>query len=695
MLNIGIDIGGTFTDAVMVDDSGEVWHVKTPTTANQRDGFFAGVDAVRKAAGEKLAEEEIGRIMHGTTVATNIVVQQNGAAVGLLTTHGFGDTILIMQGHGYTAGIPDEDLTHVQELNKPAPIVEPARIRELPERIDAQGEVVVALDEEACRGAVRELLDQGVEAFAVCLLWSFLNDSHERRVKEIIHELAPEAFVTISSELAPKIGEYTRTVATAMNAYTGPATSRYLGGLVQSLAERGEQTRINVLQCSGGVVPVAEAQRAPIRLIGSGPVGGAIASRSLGTQLGEANILATDMGGTSFDISLIVDGEPVRKSVSVVNQYEYAVPTVDIQSIGSGGGSIVWVDELAGALRVGPRSAGAEPGPACYGRGGELPTVTDCDLVVGYIDPEYFLGGKLALDVERAHEAIRRHVAEPLGMSVVEAAQGALRVVDSQMAELIRQTTVERGHDPRDFVVFAFGGAGPTHAPMFSGELGVKRVVIPRGPLASVWSAYGAVASDVLLVVEHTHARRSPFDAEDLEAAFAALEREGRERLAASGTEAADIEIRRFADLKYGIQVHVVEVPVASELDQAATERILDDFDARYEALFGKGTAFRAAGVELSGIRVEVIGRLGGNEGMRAPAPSNGDAKAARSERSRPVHWSGQDGPIDTPIVREDGLEVGATLEGPAIVELPVTTLPLHPGQRLRVDPTDSLVLEV
>lgn len=386
MYQIGIDIGGTFTDAVLVDDEGNAWQSKVPTTpASLREGFFDALDSAITAADLPAggAAKDLRRIMHGTTVATNVVVQQNGARVGLLTTHGFGDTLHIMQGHGYTAGIPDDEITNVQEIVKPEPIVPKALIREVTERVDSKGEIVVALQEDQAQRAIQQLLDEGAEAFAICFLWSFLNDAHERRVRELVEEMAPGTFVTTSSELAPKSGEYARTAATAINAYTGPAASRYIGGVEQLVGERGWDASLNILQCGGGVVSPAEATHSPVRLIGSGPVGGVVASRNLGQLLGEQNILATDMGGTSFDVGLIVGGEPEKRSLGVVNQYEYLVPTVDIQSIGSGGGSIVWVDELAGALRVGPESAGSDPGPACYGQGGERPTVTDCDLLWG------------------------------------------------------------------------------------------------------------------------------------------------------------------------------------------------------------------------------------------------------------------------------------------------------------------------
>jgi N-methylhydantoinase A len=695
---VGIDIGGTFTDAVLVTDGGEVSVAKVPTTpADLRDCFLHAIDAVSAAAQVDSGADlgELRRIVHGTTVATNVMVQHAGAATALLTTRGFSDTIHIMQGHGYTVGIPDEMVTRIQELEKPAPIIPKHLIRGVPERIDASGTVLVALDEAALREQIAELLDEGAESFAICFLWSFVNDAHERRAREIVSELAPDAFVCISSEVSARIGEYNRTVATAINAYVGPATSRYVGGLEADLAQRNLQARLSILQCSGGVVSPEEARQSPVRLIGSGPVGGTVASQTLGAALQERNLIACDMGGTSFDVSVVADGELVKQSLGVIDQYEYAVPSVEIQSIGAGGGSVVWLDEGTGTLRVGPHSAGSLPGPASYGRGGTLPTVTDCDLIVGYLSEAHTLAGGLKLDLERAVDAVRTHVADPLGLSVVQAAQGALRIVDTQMAELIRQLTVGRGMDPRDFVLFAFGGAGPLHAPVFAGELGVKYVVIPRGEVASLWSAFGAVSGDVVLPLEQFYAGRAPFDAAAVQAAFAELERAGTESILTMGVARDEIGFRRFVDLRYGAQVHVLSVPVPGELDDEAMEQVLTDFDALYEARNGPGTGYRDAGVEMTAIRVEVVGRAG-RVPLAAPA-SNGSAGTLdlAGSPTRTVHWSSTVGSLQTPIVHAGHLAAGQSLRGPAVIELETTTVPVRPGDALRIDAQGNFVLDL
>lgn len=695
MYQIGIDIGGTFTDAVLVDDdTGQVWTAKVPTTPKSLEQcFFDAMDTVRRRPtdDERSPVEEIAHIVHGTTVATNIVVERRGSLTGLLTTKGFGDTLHIMQGHGYTAGIPDEQMMRIHEIEKPTPLVPKRLVREINERIDTKGDVVVPLDEAAVRTAVEELLRAGVEAFAICFLWSFMNDDHERRAEAIVRELAPEAYVTRSSAISPRLGEYSRTVTAAINAYVGPKTSKYIRVLERRLQDERPDASLSILQCSGGVVSPVEAVRSPIRLIGSGPVGGAIASQMLGQHLGYGDLINADMGGTTFDVSVVSGGVPVKSPTSVVNQYEYAVPTVDIRSIGSGGGSIVSVDR-SGALRVGPESAGADPGPACYGSGGTRPTITDCDLAVGYLNSANFLGGKITLDHELAEEAIRRHVADPLGMSVPEAAHGALRVVDLQMADLMRQMTVERGLDPRDFVVFAFGGAGPTHAPVYAAELGVRRVVVPRGEVASVWSAFGAVSGDVLLPLEQTLNRREPFDAEEVEAAFQRLEAQGRDGMAAMGVEQDRIEFRRYMDLKYGKQVHVVGIETPSKLNSEIMPAVLDAFDSKYEDLYGTGTAYRGAGIELSSVRVEVISQRGVTIPGSKTKPDPVAIDLGELPR-RSIYWNGQRS--DTPVVLPEILTPGVEVVGPAIVELPFTTIPVHAGQTMTVDSTGSLLLYV
>ena len=445
-----------------------------------------------------------------------------------------------------------------------------------------------------------------------------------------------------------------------------------------------------MLQSTGGSVSTEEAGRNPVRLLGSGPVAGTMASAALAD-----NVIAIDMGGTTFDVSLIVGGNPLRSNISVIHQYEYSVPTIEIQSIGSGGGSIVWVDELGTSLRVGPKSAGAEPGPACYGRGGTQPTVTDCNVVTGFLDPECFLGGRMKLKPECAHDAIDREVASKLGMSTIEAAHGAIRIVDAQMAGLVRQVTIGRGYDPRDFVVCAYGGAGPLHAPALARELGVARVVIPRGSLAAVWSAYGAATADLSVVVERSLIRNLPIPANELETEIKALEQQATARLVTFGAAESGITLQRFADLKYGMQAHVLEVPLEAELDARAIERIPSSFGEIYERIFGSGTAYREAGVQLTAVRVQAVAP-GTNTDLKLPGPvSSGNGTEFSHTSIRAVCWDVVRGFEETPVFPGQGLVAGQHIDGPAILELGITTIPVHPGQSLEVTLSGDLHIHV
>ena len=690
-IELGVDIGGTFTDVVASDGNGRMWSAKVPTTpANLVDCFLNGIDAVlNEAALDGHANRAIDRIVHGTTIATNLVVQRAGAPVALLTTRGFRDTIHIMQGRGYIAGLPEDQITNIHLLKKPAPLVSKKMTGEIDERIDCNGAIVVKLNEERAREIIRNLGSAGVASFAICLLWSFVNESHERRLRKIVEEECPGAYISISCEIAPRTGEYARTVATVINSYVGPTVQDYFTRLERETAAKYRST-VSVLQSTGGSVSTEEAGRNPVRLLGSGPVAGTIASAALGD-----NVIAIDMGGTTFDVSLIVEGNPLRSNISVIHQYEYSVPTIELQSIGSGGGSIVWVDELGTSLRVGPRSAGAEPGPACYGRGGTQPTVTDCNVVTGFLDPEQFLGGRMKLEPERAQAALDAEVASRLGMSVVEAACGAIRIVDAQMAGLVRQVTIGRGYDPRDFVVCAYGGAGPLHAPAFARELGVSRVVIPRGSLAAVWSAYGAATADLSVVVERSLMRILPIPADEFETELRALEEQATRRLVTFGAAESRITFQRFADLKYGMQAHVLEVPLEAELNEQAVEKIPLSFGEIYERIFGSGTAYREAGVQLTAVRVQAVAR-GTNTGQSLRGSVSSDTATENSRTSmRAVCWDVTRGFEQTPVFPGQGLVTGHRIEGPAILELGVTTVPVHPGQSLEVTPSGDLHIHV
>jgi len=688
----GVDIGGTFTDCVLVDDGGTITLAKVPSTPQDfSQGFLDAIAAAaaQRGLGPSEVFSQIELLLHGTTVGTNVLVQMRGAKTGLITTRGHRDALIMMRSYGRSAGLPIEKLLHVSRHRKPDPIVPPELIKEVSERVDWAGDVFLPLNEEEARRAVTELVAEGVEGIAISFLWGFVNSDHERRVKEIVRELAPDLFVSCAHELIAKPGEYERTAAAAINCYIGPSTSRYVQRLDNATRERGYEQPLLIMQAAGGVVPAAEVAEAPLFTIGSGPVGGVTGAKFLADVLGHTEVIACDMGGTSFDVGLLHDGQPIASSETVINQYTFYMPRLLIESIGSGGGSIIWVDEQSRTLRVGPESAGADPGPACYGRGGVRPTVTDANLLLGRYNPDNFLGGKMTLDREAAERALRS-VSEPLGMTPVEAAAGAVRIVEFQMADLMRQMTVEQGLDPRQFVVYAYGGAGAAHAAVFARELGCSEVVVPLGDLASTWSALGVMSSDVLHIYEHAELVSSPFAAERWNEIFSDLEDRASAQLRAEGFTDDTIEFSRQADMKFSLQIHHVDVPVPSgSLTDADMERQIETFIERYEAIYGKGSAFTGAGVQAGVFRVNGRGKI------RTPAlPRLVATGRVEPVGTRDVYWE-PDGFRRTDIYDGAALDTGADLIGPAIVEMSVTTIVVQPGQSARVDDYGSFVITV
>lgn len=684
----GVDIGGTFTDCVVVDADGAAVTAKAPSTPpNFADGMIHALELAAAKLGLPLSTflESIAILAHGTTVGTNAIIQKRGAKVGLVTTKGHEDVIHIMRGSRGLTGRDIKLVVHIPESRKPDPIIPKRLVAGVSERVDCFGKTVAALNEAEAEAAIRGLLDQGVEAIAICFLWSFLKPDHEQRVTELAADLAPGLFTTCSSDLVSKWGEYERTTAVALNAYIGPTTKAYLTRLDSLLQERGYTKPLQITQCAGGTISVDVASRSPLLTLDSGPVSGVTGSRYLGEIIGCRNIITTDMGGTSFDVGVIADGKPATSFRSMVNQYEYYLPKVDIQTIGSGGGSMAWIDEATGALRVGPDSAGADPGPVCYGRGGAIPTVTDADLVLGYLDPDKFAGGGMTLDRAAAEAAIGK-IADRLGMGLYECASGIAQIAEFQMADLIRKVTIQNGFDPRDFVLFAFGGAGPVHVGVSARELGVDRVIIPQREMASVWCAFGAAAADVLHVHEQVRIMASPFDFAAVNETLARLKSQADKQLDEEEVAVPARRLRFSLDMRHKGQINEVEVELdGAVLGKADAALLRDAFVARYERLYGRGAALPGAELEIVTFRCRA--------GAETPKPrlseyalSDDPTPAAAHLPNRPIYWSELGMTKETPIFDGALLSPGARIAGPAVVETATTSAVVHPGQTFQVD---------
>jgi N-methylhydantoinase A len=695
---VGIDIGGTFTDCVIVDENGGVIVAKSPSTPSDfSEGFFNALELGAGRLGLELEDflQQTSAIGHGTTVATNAMVQRRGAKVGLLTTAGHRDVLRMMRAYGRVAGLPPGELMHYSAASKPAPIVPYELIEEINERVDSKGDVVVELDEDGAREAIRRLLESNVEAIAISLLWGFKNPVHERRLADLVREADGSVFVTTSHELVPRWGEYERTAAVAINSYVGPVTRDYLDAIERRARDRGYPRSINLMQSSGGVVPSARAAEAPVRLLESGPAGGVIGSRFLSARMGIGDVIATDMGGTTFDVGLVIRGEPIRTSTTVVDQYEFFVPTIDIRSIGAGGGSIAWHDPNSNTIKVGPQSAGSDPGPVAFGRGGTQPTVTDADIVLGYLNPEFFLGGAMPLRGDLAEESLAQ-LGASVGRSAIETAAGVVQIVDFQMADQIRKVTIERGYDPRDLTVFAYGGAGPVHGGAYSRELGARRMIVPLASTASVWSALGIGSSDLMHVYEQSEILSAPWDPDKVAATFAELEERAVAELRELGFDADQTVLQRIADVRYSLQVHVVETPVGGgALDDTAMQRLVDDFERRYEELYGEGAGFAGAGLDIVTLRLRAIGRTLDPTIPEAPVDAvhapGGDAR----KPTRAVWWHEVGEMVETDIYDGALLRPGHVMEGPCVLEMPETTVVVRPGQRSQIDGFGNVVVDL
>jgi N-methylhydantoinase A len=671
---IGVDVGGTFTDVVAVDPGAGISVLKVPSTPDAPErGVLRGVEAARDDAG--VAPDAVDFFAHGTTVATNALLEREWAETALVTTEGFRDVVEI--------GRQDRPDLYDLHAEKPSPVVARDRRFEVSERLDRRGEAVDPLTEAEARAVAERVADADVESVAIALLFSFENDAHERRVADALDAAGVDCPVSLSSSVLPEIREYERTLATVINAALKPVMGRYLKRMEAGVADRGVDAPVKVMASSGGTVGADAARERPIDTLLSGPAAGVRGAAHVAGAAGFDDVLTMDMGGTSCDVSLVRDGDPVVSTEGTVGDYPVGVPMVDVHTIGAGGGSVAWVDE-GGSLRVGPRSAGADPGPVCYGRGGTDPTVTDAHYLLGRIDPAAMLSNPA--DEATVRDALSDAVADPLGMDVETAARGILRVANANMERALRVVSVERGHDPREFALVAYGGGGPLHAAELADALDVPRVVVPRS--AGVLSALGLLISDVVYDEGVSAVRPlSAVDPADLTERFEAMATEGRDRLDSEGFASERRRFERSVDLRYRGQSFDLRVSVPDgRLDDAALDAVVERFHERHERRYGHASPDEP--VELVTVRLRSVGLVD----PPALAVDADTGETADPVTHRPVSFG--ETTAETPIYDRRRLGPGAAFDGPAVVEGGESTAVVPPGADASVDDYGNVVIE-
>ncbi len=681
---IGIDVGGTFTDFVVLDERDRSYHAhKSPSTPDDpSEGVLRGLAEIAEGLGKEPAAflAEVSLIVHGTTVTTNAVLTGRGARTGLLTTEGFRDILQMRRGVRSREHLYDN--TYVA----PPPLVPREHRLPVPERIDATGAVRRPLDADALASAVRELVGEGVEALAVCFLHAYANDEHERQAREVVERIAPDLFLSVSSEVLPQIRMNDRVSTTVMNAYVGPVLRRYVDRLVARLAEDGFPGVLLVMQSNGGVATPGVVSRLPATTVLSGPAGGPVAALAHARERGDADCILVDMGGTSYDASIVKDGVVQTTREGQIDRHPIALPMTDVHTIGAGGGSIGWLDD-GGLLHMGPQSAGARPGPAAYGFGGTLPTCADADLMLGYFDPEFFLGGRMALHPDRARRAIEEQIAGPLGLDVVAAAGAMIEVITLVMAAGTKDVALQRGFDPRELLLVAAGGAGPLHAGMIAEELAMDRVVVPR--MSAVMCAFGMLLADLRHDYVRSHNR--PWEQLDVGEARGIVDEmiaTGVAALEEEGIAPAQRSWTGSADLRYRGQHHEVTVSFPPE-DLAADrlERVEEAFHRRHEELYGFHS--RGRPMEIVSLRATVVGHRPRLE-LELPRAS-GDAPQRRGSRAAYLPTVRSMEQVE--VFHGDTLRPGHRIAGPAIVEGTTTSVFVPETFDVLVDGTGSMVM--
>ncbi|MDP6564330.1 MAG: hydantoinase/oxoprolinase family protein [Alphaproteobacteria bacterium] len=685
---IGIDVGGTFTDFLLVEQGGEARVCKVPSTpVDPSRAVLAGL--AEMAAAHDLALDgflgQVELIVHGTTVTTNAVLTGGTAPTGLLTTRGFRDALQMRRG------IREE--LYDNKFTAPVPIV-PRHLR-LPvaERLDAGGAVVEAVELADVGAAAEALAEAGVEAVAICFLHAYANPAHEAAAAARLRQLLPAAYVSASTEVLPQVRFYERTSTTVLNAAVGPILKRYLDSLATGLAEAGFAGVLLIMQSNGGVTSPEAATRLAATTLLSGPAAAPAAGRAYALPHGVEDFITVDMGGTSFDAALIKGGQPEVTSQASVNRFALALPSMEINTVGAGGGSIAWIDD-GGLLRMGPRSAGADPGPVCYGHGGTLPTCTDANLILGYLSAEYFAGGSLRLDADGARSAIREHIAKPLGMEVVAAAAGMYRIINVNMASAMQEISVKKGWDPRDFLMVCAGGAGPIHAAMIARELAMTRILVPRD--SSIFCAAGMLRSDL----KHDFVRslnapleRAALGSRALADPLDVMAAAGRDRLVGEGLAADRIRFHRALDLRYAGQYHevTVELPwrVLRDFDEGAIKAA---FHAAHDRLYGYHLAEEGTAVEVINLRLAALG-LTEKPPLRDEPRRSETVDPAACKGRREVYLPDDGAFAEVDVFDGDRLAHGNRVDGPAIIEQVNTTLLVPPGFVVRCDAYGSFLL--
>ena len=690
---IGIDTGGTFTDSIIIDREGNITQGKALTDYKDfKQGVISSLEnAVAKTG---LSKEVVLRktvfFGHGTTLGTNAVIDRKFGKAGLLTTKGHEDTTIIMRGGARTDGLSEEQIRHQMICRKPEPLIPKELIRGIEERVDCFGEAVIPLNKEQARQAIDELVAQGVEAIAICLFWSFINPRHEQELKKMVEEAYPDLYISVSHEVAPQIREYARSMTVVIDACIGKLMKNYINSLNEELMAGGLARPISIMHAYGGVTSSATAR--PVSTIESGPVGGVIGCKYFANLLGIKNVITTDVGGTSFDVSTLWNGEWSFRKEPIMMRFRVAIPIINITCIGAAGGSIARIDPITGELKVGPDSAGSQPGPVCYDLGGEEPTVTDADLILGYLNSDYFFEGTMTLNKDKALKIMEEKIAKPLNVSVEEAAAGIYDIVNAYMSDNLRLSVIEKGFDPREFSIFSYGGNGPMHVGSYISDLGVDKAYV--FPQSAVFSALGISLSDVCHVYKKTEFHNMPADPAKVTATFQAMEDQAAADMEKEGFKREEIQFHRELDMKYGRQVHEVSVTVNGGILTAEDmQQTSDKWEDTYEAIYGKGAAYREAGIQIAFFKLtSVCQSFKPHIKEDTESPKEDASPSLKGERD--AFFRKVNKYVTTPVYDYTKLLHGNTIKGPAIIEAPTTTIVILPEQVIKVDKFHNVVFE-